>query len=408
MLPLSTIWPQLSPLPLSYVRTTHCYRAAHQSRQTQTERLYDPFKLVIVKLQRSDTSPLSVAPIKSRGKEPSRVANLSSSPSQHDKPSSLPSRLASLSSTSTRPNRIEPTRLCNPLSAIEPTCNASTEIPTAPSLYHLSVSSKSDKFLIVDAIVQTTKMEALFDTGANANNISYAALRHVYGQGTDAKILHHPSLVTIANGSTVPGLGKAVINAEISSKIFSFEAIVLVDLPFEIILGLSFCKQYDEQLDPRENCITFGERSEQKVFLLQNMTLKPYHQVAYTAQLNVNNCNILISKNREFTENTGLYVTSQPVTIPVGTALANFVINKENDWFVAEELTKKLNSMYATAATTSSTTASSTTAPTTETKRTTEELKKIDVNWEQLKPEEQTASRPETCHLSAAPHTEST
>lgn len=241
-------------------------------------------------------------------------------------------------------------------------------------------------------------MEALFDTGANANYISYEALRHLYGNDTAKHIIHHPSLVTIANKSTVSGLGKVILNTEINGRRICFEAIVLADLPFNIVLGLNFCKAHDVQLNPKDNCVHFGEPPEQKIFLTQALTIKPYHEVAYVAQLRVNNCNILISKDRDFTENTGLYVangiarvsnrgkcrfvlanlTAETVKVPIGTALPKYIFYKEDDWFIAEELTKKLHSMNGTAS--SSTPSKDPNAD--------DKTSKINVDWTQLSTEE--------------------
>lgn len=77
------------------------------------------------------------------------------------------------------------------------------------------------------AVVHTTALDALFDTGANTNYISHSALKHIFGEEADAQIKSHPSLVTIANGTSIPGLGRVTINADINTNNYLFDAIVM-------------------------------------------------------------------------------------------------------------------------------------------------------------------------------------
>lgn len=231
----------------------------------------------------------------------------------------------------------------------------------------MSLLSKSENLMIVPALINACLLDAMIDTGANANFISMDALRHAFGSRQALEmIVAHRSLVTIANGTTMSGRGRVMLTLEIQSRTFDIQAVVLDGLNFELVLGLNFCKKHQVVLDTGENTIKFGEPAPSTIKFKDAIRIQPYHQINYIASVSVKNCVILVTKNVPFTEDTGVYLsngiypvskrgkcrlrlanlTDQVVSIRPETVFANFMIFKEDEWEQPEEINSFLSSLF--------------------------------------------------------------
>ena len=134
--------------------------------------------------------------------------------------------------------------------------------------------------LMICGELEGQPVELLIDTGACVSAIDEKLVKNIYGhypkQMTDGVV---PSVNTI-NGERIPVLGKIEIPVKLNGVVYHSQFHVMLDLPYEVILGQDFLLKNNAVIDLRNKCLTLASDSSSKLKKTPTPLLKSKHVMA--------------------------------------------------------------------------------------------------------------------------------
>ena len=121
------------------------------------------------------------------------------------------------------------------------------------------VLSKSNELITISAEVYSIGVDALIDTGATLNYISYGLFLEIQSVKSISLKVDTNRVVRVANNSVVGCRGEVQLLILINNKPFLVDFLVLDTLMFHMILGLQFCKENLVVIDTADHAIHFKE-----------------------------------------------------------------------------------------------------------------------------------------------------
>ena len=142
-------------------------------------------------------------------------------------------------------------------------------------------TSKNDKILEYAICLNGIRVSNLIDTGATASFIDSKLL-------DDENFKHYknfietfsvPRAIVVANGSQVPIEGLITVPLLIDDDTYEVELNIVSKLPFNIVLGMDFCKKYAANIDTSKGTLTLKRSFEceetPRIVLASNITIPP-------------------------------------------------------------------------------------------------------------------------------------
>ena len=121
------------------------------------------------------------------------------------------------------------------------------------------VLSKSNELITISADVYSIGVDALIDTGATLNYISYGLFLEIQSVKSISLTVDTNRVVRVANNSVVGCRGEVKVLILIDDKTFLVNFLVLDTLMFHMILGLQFCKENLVVIDTADSSIHFKD-----------------------------------------------------------------------------------------------------------------------------------------------------
>lgn len=195
-------------------------------------------------------------------------------------------------------------------------------------------------------------LNCCLDTGASVVFINKAIVQQMqtFGYGEPDKLLE-PLRVKIGNSEVIYADEKIDIPLEIDGGIYPTQAYIIENLPNEIILGMSFFRQYNAILQPEENTMVLdtdyrATSSINGVVLTQMVEIPPNCETLVDVECeSCNGQNCLVGANQALEERFGIHVARGFIQCnsKMRVAVSNFT--NETVTLIPGTLIAKLNPM---------------------------------------------------------------